>query len=365
MVVSKPRLDISELRSKMCLGSKCTPFGHSIMKPWFGFLGSLSVIISLVAANVLLSDDEPSNIASPVQSSSTNEPNRPSGPSLTTEFGEVAVFPADNVWNQPIDHLQVHPKSAAYMGSIGLSTPLHPDWGNKWEGKPIGMPITVVRGGQPGVPVRFEYADESDHGLYPVPKDVMVEGGNTSDGDRHVILVDYDNKRLYELYSARNSKLGWTAGSGAIFDLTSNRSRPLGWTSADAAGLPILPGIVRCDEVYDKKLIAHALRFTVQKTQDAFIHPARHAASRSSSPNLPPMGLRLRLKQSYDISGFPEPAQVILKGLKKYGMILADNGSNLFMTGTHDKRWDSDEMATLKRVKASDLEAVYTGEIVR
>lgn len=334
------------------------------MKPWFGFLGSLTAVLCLVGVNVLLSDDKPAGSKSPSQSSSDVKPGRPSGPTLTTEFGELALFPADNVWNQPIEHLQVHPKSAAYLESIGLNTSIHPDWGNEWEGIPVGMPITVVSGKQPGVPVRFQYADESDHGLYPIPKDVMIEGGPTSDGDRHIVLVDYHNKRLYELFAARNTRQGWTAASGAIFDLTSNRLRPNGWTSADAAGLPILPGLVRYDEVVEKKKIEHALRFTVQKTRKAYIFPARHAASRSSSPNLPPMGTRIRLKKSFDTSGFPESAQVILNGLKKYGMILADNGANLFITGTHDKRWNTDEMGTLKRVKAKDLEVVYSGNVV-
>jgi hypothetical protein len=339
------------------------------MTPPRRLLWGTACLVLFAAGNFLYSNNgdaatPQSTIAQPRSTKKPAAPTR-SQATLTTQFGEIAIFPPDNVWNQPIDHLRVHPKSSAYLNSIGLQTRLHPDWGNEWDGRPIGLPINVVRGTQPGVPVRFEYADESDHGLYPIPRDVIIEGGPTSTGDRHILLVDFDNKRLYELFNARNTRSGWTAGSGAIFDLTSNRTRPRYWTSADAAGLPILPGIVRYDEVVEKQEIAHALRFTVEKSQQGFIYPATHFASSATNPNLPPMGLRLRLKKSYDISGFPKSVQVILTALKKYGMILADNGTDLFMSGTHHKHWNSEEMATLKRVQAADLEAIYTGDIIR
>ena len=341
------------------------------MKPTRQYLWASALLFLVVTGTCLYSNKgdaaapQSTAKAQAADSKKSSSAKKPSGPTLTTEFGEIAIFPSNNAWNQSIDHLQVHPNSGAYLNSIGLKTALHPDFGTEWEGRPIGMPINVVRGNQPGVPVRFEYADESDQGLYPIPPNVQIEGGPTADGDRHILLVDFDNKRLYELFSARRTRSGWTAGSGAIFDLTSNRTRPRYWTSADAAGLPILPGLVRYDEVIEKQEIAHALRFTVEKSQKGFIHPATHFASESTRPNLPPMGLRLRLKKSYDISGFPKPVQVILKALKKYGMILADNGSDLFISGTHHKKWNPDELAALKRVKASDLEAVYTGNIIR
>jgi hypothetical protein len=213
------------------------------------------------------------------------------------------------------------------------------------------------------VPVTFEYADESDPGPYPIPPNPPIEGGPDSEGDRHILIIDRDNHRLYELFSAYPTEKGWRAGSGAIFDLDSNALRPAGWTSADAAGLPIFPGLVRYDEVMEKGEIKHALRFTARRTQRGYISPARHFASSSSDPNLPPMGLRVRLKADYDVSGFPRPVQVILTALKKYGLLLADNGGNWFISGAPDPRWDDEALATIKRVKGRDLEVVDTGPI--
>jgi hypothetical protein len=225
----------------------------------------------------------------------------------------------------------------------------------------------VVAGSQPRAPVHFDYPDESDPGTYPIPPDVAIEGGPQSQGDRHVLVIDRDNWKLYELFDAHPVDGGrsWHAGSGAIFDLNSDEMRPAGWTSADAAGLPIFPGLVRYDEVMERKVITHALRFTCQKSRRAYVYPARHWASKLTDPNLPPMGMRVRLKAGFDISHFPAPAQVILTALKKYGMILADNGSNLFISGVPDPRWDTDALAALRQVKGSDLEVVEMGDLVK
>lgn len=276
----------------------------------------------------------------------------------------VQLFPADNPWNQDISALPVHPNSDAFIASIGAGTGLHPDFGTVWDGAPNGIPYVVVPGNTPKVPVNFEYADESDPGPYPIPEDPPIEGGPDSDGDRHILIVDRDNLKLYELYNAWPRNGHWDAGSGAIFDLTSNALRPDFWTSADAAGLPILPGLVRYDEAVEKGQIRHALRFTAARTRRAFIHPATHFASSSNDPNLPPMGLRVRLKAGFDISGFPAEVQVILRALKSYGMFLADNGSNWFISGAPDPRWDDEALSALRQVEGSNFEAVYTGEAI-
>ena len=273
-------------------------------------------------------------------------------------------FPDDNPWNLDISQAPVDPNSDKYLASIGLNTPLHPDFGTTWQGVPWGIPYVIVPGDQPRSPVSFEYSDQSDHVLYPIPPNPPIEGGEKSSGDRHILIIDRDHWTLYELYAARQEGNAWKAGCGAVFDLSSNTLRPAGWTSADAAGLPIFPGLARYDEVMEQKEIRHALRFTAKKTRRAYIHPARHWASRLTDPSLPPMGLRVRLKASYDISGFPPSAQVILKGLKKYGMILADNGGNWFVSGAPDPRWPDKEIDTLKRVKGSDFEVIRIGNIV-
>ena len=269
-----------------------------------------------------------------------------------------SVFPKSSPWNQRIDSLPVAGNSAQIVNSIGAGTGLHADFGSGlWEGAPIGIPITVVGRKQPRTRVSFDYADESDRGPYPIPRTVKIEGGRSSTGDRHALIVDRDACRLYELYALYPKGRGWRAGSGAIWSLRTNKLRPAGWTSADAAGLPILPRLARYDEVR-RGVIDHALRFTVQRTRRAYVFPARHYASNSNDPSLPPMGLRLRLKASFDVSGFPRQARIVLVALKRYGMLVADNGANWYITGAPDPRWSNDELHTLSRVKGSDFEVV-------
>jgi hypothetical protein len=279
-------------------------------------------------------------------------------------LGGKRIFPADNPWNQDISRLPVDPRSETLVRSIGLDKPLHPDFGTVYNGNPIGIPYIVVPGTQPGVPVRFEYVDESDPGPYPIPPNAPIEGGPNGEGDRHVLVIDRDRWKLYELFAARPHGRGWAAGSGAIFDLNSNAVRPAGWTSADAAGLPVFPGLVRYDEVIEQKAVRHALRFTCVRSRHAYVAPARHYASPHTDPDLPPMGMRVRLKAAYDISRFPPAAQVILTALKTYGMLLADNGSDWFVSGAPDPRWDDDELGTLKRVKGRDFEVVRMGRLI-
>lgn len=269
------------------------------------------------------------------------------------------VFPADNPWNQDISGAPVDPRSARYIASInsGGDTFLHADFGSNQD---YGFPYVVVAGTQPKVPISYvEYGDESDPGPFPIPPDAAVEGGN----DRHVIVIDKDNCILYELYHAEKVGSGWEAGSGAIFDLHSNQLRPDTWTSTDQAGLPIFPGLVRYDEV-QAGAIRHALRFTVQQTQRAFIHPATHYGS-SDDPNDPPMGLRLRLKAKYDISKVTGQARVVLEALKKYGMFVADTGTSWFISGATDSRWDDDDLDQLKRIPGSAFEVVKAGPILK
>ena len=280
------------------------------------------------------------------------------------KWGAVDIFPSDNPWNQRIDQRPVHPLSGQYLKSVGLAKPLHPDFGTIWNGAPSGIPFVVVGPDQPRVPVRFEYPDESDPGPYPLPLDAPIEGGPESEGDRHILVIDAAAKKLYETFSTHREGTGYRAGSGAVFDLTSNKLRPAGWTSADAAGLPIFPGLVRYDEVMEQGEIPHALRFTVRQTQRAYISPATHWASRSQDPHLPPMGLRVRLKADFNLSRFPKAAQVVLRCLQRYGMLLADNGGDWFISGAPDPRWDDEALSTIKRVKGSDLEVVQTGETV-
>lgn len=312
------------------------------------------VVMIAVAANLL-------HAGSPAKN---DKAAKETGPVLKTPHGDVAIFPADNPWNQPVDKLPVHAHSADYIASIGADKTLHPDFGTEYNGAPNGIPFCVVPPTQPKVKVTFEYADESDPGPYPVPPDAPIEGGEKSDGDRHVLVLDPKNNKLYELFAAHKTTDGWKAGSGAIFDLTTNKLRPAGWTSADAAGLPVFPGLARYDEAVEAGEIRHALRFTVRKTQRGYIAPATHFASRSNDAKLPPMGLRVRLKAGFDDSKAPKSAQAILKCLKTYGMILADNGGDWFISGAPNPKWNDDELRWLKKVKGSDLEAVETGKIV-
>jgi len=273
------------------------------------------------------------------------------------------VLPADNPWNLDISKYPVHPNSDAFIASIGTDKHLHPDFGTVWQGAPIGIPYVVVRADQPKVPIDIvAYPDESDAGPFPLPLGAPIEGGPDSDGDRHVIALDVDNCKLYEIYRAFRTDDGWKCDSAAVFDLTSNELRPMGWTSADAAGLPIFPGLVRYEEV-EQGAVNHALRFTVSKSQRGYILPATHFASRSSDANLPPMGLRVRLKADYDISGFPPEVQLILKALKKHGMIVADNGGDWYISGAPDSRWDDEALSALKQVEGKHFEVVDTGSM--
>ncbi len=323
--------------------------------PRFLFFGSLLCILALPTGCVMdPGGGEVNSIMDPV-GDPTPSPAASSGPTLA----DCGIFPADNIWNTPIDNLPVSPDSAAYINSIGGSRGLHPDFGaGLWDGGPIGIPYIVVDGSQPKVAVTFDYADESDPGPYPIPPNVPIEGGSNSTGDRHILIVDSTNGLLYELWSAYPQPDGtWRAGSGAIFNLKSNQLRPAGWTSSDAAGLPIFPGLVRYDEVQAGE-IRHAIRFTVQTTQRAYVWPARHYASSNTSTSVPPMGQRFRLRTDFDVSGFPADVQVILNAMKKYGIIVADNGSNWYISGVPDERWDNDELATMGKVKGSDFEAV-------
>jgi hypothetical protein len=254
--------------------------------------------------------------------------------------------------------------SDLYVDTIGRDENVHPDFGAAWEGMPIGIPYMVVDSSQAKTEVTFDYADESDGGPYPIPDDPLIEGGPDGDGDRHILIVDKDTCTLHELFYALPQDDGtWTAGSGAIFDLTSNALRPDGWTSADAAGLPILPGLVRYEEVRAGE-INHALRFTAPQTRQAYVWPARHYASDLTDENYPPLGQRFRLKADYDISGFSPHVQVILIALKKYGMILADNGSSWFISGAPDERWDNDSLRELKQLQGSDFEAVDVSSLM-
>ena len=269
------------------------------------------------------------------------------------------LFPADNIWNTPVNTLPPDGNSADYIDSIGRDTGLKADFGaGLYDGGPIGIPFAYVGNGQTGVSVSFQYADESDPGPYPIPSDAPIEGGTCSSGDRHILLVNADTCVLYELYDATPQGSGWHAGSGAIFDLRSNALRPAGWTSADAAGLPILPGLVRYEEVA-AGVITHALRFTADVTRDEYVWPARHQSGSPSNANVPPMGQRFRLNAGFDITGFSPANQVILSALKTYGMFLADNGSDWFLSGVPDDRWDNDDLRQLQDgVHGRDFEAV-------
>jgi hypothetical protein len=273
------------------------------------------------------------------------------------------VFPASNAWNQRVDGLPVAADSARLVQSIGLGAGVHADFGSGlYEGRPIGIPFDVVSRATPRVRVAFDYAGESDRVRYPIPRSVHIEGGRASDGDRHALLLDRDACKLYELYALYPRGGGWHAGSGAVWNLRSNALRPAGWTSADAAGLPIFPGLARYDEVA-RGVIDHALRFTAAHTRRAYVYPARHYASSSDDPSLPPMGLRVRLKADVDISGFPRQSRVVLQALKTYGMILADNGSSWYVSGAPSPKWSNDDLHALGRITGADFEVVDTSSL--
>src|SRR5215471_9745487 len=273
-------------------------------------------------------------------------------------FGSCPVFPADHIWNTPVDQLPVAASSSMWVNTIGATSPLHPDFGSgTYNGGPIGIPYVTVPGTQTAYPATFYYADESDPGPYAVPLNAPIEGGSNSTGDRHVISVDVDHCILYEMYNAYPQTASWQADSGAIFNLLTYALRPATWTSADAAGLPIFPGLVRYDEILAGE-IQHAIRFTAPQTQSAYVWPARHEASSLTDSRYPPMGARFRLRANFDISSYSRTNQIILQALKTYGMFLADNGSAWFLSGVPDARWDNTDLHRLTIVKGSDFEAV-------
>lgn len=284
--------------------------------------------------------------------------------STAPSLGGCMIFPADNIWNTRIDSLPLHANSSAYVAAIGSAAPVHPDFGaGLWEGGPIGIPFVIVPPDQPAVEVRFTaYGDESDVGPYPIPADAPIEGGADADGDRHLLVLQQGSCRLYELYRAYRVEGSWLADSGAVYDLSSHALRPDGWTSADAAGLPVLPGLVHVDEVLTGE-IRHALRITAPRTQRAYVWPARHFASSSSDPNLPPMGTRFRLHADFPVERYSPQVQVILRAMQRYGVILADNGSSWYLSGVPDERWANDILRELRQVRGQDFEAVDVSEL--
>jgi hypothetical protein len=274
------------------------------------------------------------------------------------------IFPPNNPWNEPVNKLPVAKNSAKYIAAIGLDAPVHPNFGTVYDGAPNGIPYTVVGYYQHRVPIGFQYAAQSTPGPYPIPTNAPIEGGRNSTGDRHVIVVDRYTCLDYELFDAYPHAGGryWTAGSGAVFNLNSNHLRPAGWTSADAAGLPILPGLARYDEV-KQGVIDHALRFTAPCTAPRYVYPARHQASTCSNPDAPPMGLRLRLKASVNISHLPYQARVVAQALKTYGLILADNGSPWYISGGPNSRWNNDALHQLDQLTGRDFQVVDTSSL--
>jgi hypothetical protein len=274
-------------------------------------------------------------------------------------IGNCPMFPANNFWNARVDSLPTHPMSDAWIDSIGRDEGFHMDFGSgEWDGGPIGIPYNVVTVSTiPAYEPEFYYPDESDPGPYPIPENPNQEFGS----DHHILTVDTETCRLYEIYDASFDNGQWSGGSGAIWDLNSNALRPATWTSADAAGLPILPGLVRYDEI-DAGAINHALRFTAEDTA-GYIWPARHQTS-DPQEEIPPMGARFRLKADYDISGFPPEMQVLLQAMKTYGIVLADNGSNWFVTGAPDERWDNNMLHQLDVLTGDDFEAVDTSVLM-
>lgn len=284
-------------------------------------------------------------------------------------LGGRRAMAGDSAWNIPIDHLPADSASDKIINTIGADISLHPDFGTTYAGAPWGIPYVIVPAETPRFPVVFDYADESDDVLYPIPPDAPIEGvapGKmpSGDGDHHILMIDRDNARLFELYGVRFKDGRWHAGSGAVWDLFGDTKRERGWTSADAAGLAIFPGLVRYEEMVELGRIEHALRFTVPKSRRAYVAPATHAASRDSNSSLPPMGMRVRLKASVDVNAFPQHVRPLLVALKKYGMILADNGGPFYVSGAPDPRWNDADIDTLKRIKGRDFEVVQMGAVI-
>lgn len=311
--------------------------------------------------------DTTSGTAEPDTSTqNTNEPEPQSasdgnGPSVAG----CPVFPQDNPWNTDISALPVHANSDNFVDSVGRDTGMHPDFGTEWEGAPIGIPYVVVDSGQQMVPINYTaYGDESDPGPMPIPLDAPVEGGPSGDGDRHTLVIDQDSCTLYELYRAFPADDGasWEADSGTVWDLTRNEYHPEGCTSADAAGLPVFPGLARYDEVVEQGEVLHALRFTVSRSQRAYIFPASHYASSNTDANLPPMGLRFRMKANYDCSGYSSEVQVLCTAMKRFGLIVADNGSDWYVSGAPDPRWSDDNLHDLGNITGDAFEVVDTGD---
>ena len=290
-----------------------------------------------------------------------------SAAAATPTIAGCPVFPASSVWNTAVDKLPVAADSATLIASIGLTAGVHADFGSGlYDGSRIGIPFVVVHGrATPKSRVSFEYADESDKGPYPIPANVPVEGApaHANSGDRHVLIVDRDSCKLYELSGMQLTAGHWAGWSGAIWSLRSNAVRPATWTSADAAGLPILPGLARWEGDASTGRITHALRFTVERTRRAFIYPARHYASSSTDPSLPPMGLRVRLKASVDISRLPPQARIVAQAMKTYGLILADNGSNWYVSGAPSPHWSNDQLHALGALTGADFEVVDTSKL--
>jgi hypothetical protein len=279
-------------------------------------------------------------------------------PAGAASIGGCPLLPRSNALNQRVDRLPVAADSDRIVASIGVDGGVHPDFGSgTWEGRPIGIPYDVVGRGTPRSSVRFGYADESDRVRYPIPSGVHIEGGAGADGDRHALLVERHACRLYELFDLQGRPGAWTAGSGATWSLRSNRLRPAGWTSADAAGLPILPLLARYPEVRRGR-IDHALRVTVRRTRRAYVHPARHFASDSDDPALPRMGERLRLKAGVGLSGLPRQARVVARAMQRYGLIVADNGSDWYVSGAPHRGWDNDQLHALGGLRGRDFEVV-------
>lgn len=277
-----------------------------------------------------------------------------------TSLGGCPNLPAADIWHADVSRLPVHERSAQYIQSIGASRSVKADFGaGMWDGGPIGIPITYVNGSQQRVPVSFDYSDESDRGPYPIPRHAAIEGGPNAGGDRHVLVVDTSACRLYEMYYSfpKSGGASWHAASGAVFDLRSHQLRPAGWTSADAAGLPIAPGLVRYEEVAAGR-VDHAIRVTVPRSQKRYVWPARHFASSNTDPALPPMGLRLRLRAGTDLSKLPPQARIVAEAMKTYGVIVADNGSPWFISGAPDPRWNDNALRALAALRGTDFEAV-------
>lgn len=324
-------------------------------------LTTLACVSSTATPSIDL--DPPTSPPALTESPSTQSPPTPpptdSPIAASTTLANCPLFPADNFWNARVDSLPVHPQSAAWINSIGRNQEFHMDFGSgTWDGGPIGIPYNVAAGSTvPKYAPQFYYPDESDAGDYPIPLNPQIEWG----GDHHILIVDMETCILYETYDMSFDGANWSGGSGAIWDLRSNALRPDEWTSADAAGLPILPGLVRYDEIANGE-ITHALRFTAEETA-GYIWPARHQTSRAEN-GTPPMGARFRLKTDYDISGFPPEMQILLQAFKTYGIVLADNGSNWFVSGAPDERWDNDMLHLLDILTGDDFEAVDTSEMM-